>query len=320
MSQMPPQNQDYQPYESEKTSGLAIGALVTGILGMCVFPVALVALILGILALGKTKPGGEKGRGFAITGIVLGGTGLTLIPIVALLIAILLPALGAARRTARRMQNATQVRGIHQGMITFANSNRGYFPGMDSRGNILADGVDTGLSGDGDTPQARYWVLLDGNFFTPEYAISPSEVQLITPYLGSGPVTADNYSYAMLDYDTTGQPSVPSTGLTSGQAPAYAVDPATAARASEWRDTLNSQAVVMSDRNTGLDASTQIQSIHTDPGDWRGTVLWNDGAVGFENTYQLTTRYGNGAINNSDNLFMDDGAPNGADAVLVHDK
>ncbi|MGB1126504.1 MAG: type II secretion system protein, partial [Phycisphaeraceae bacterium] len=57
---------------------------------------------------------------------------LVVISIIALLIAILLPALGAARRTARRMQSSTQLRGIHQGLVTYANSNKNNFAGLDS--------------------------------------------------------------------------------------------------------------------------------------------------------------------------------------------
>ena len=48
---------------------------------------------------------------------------LVVISIIALLIGILLPALGAARRTARQMQNSTQVRGIHTGLVLFSQGN-----------------------------------------------------------------------------------------------------------------------------------------------------------------------------------------------------
>ncbi|MEM6757438.1 MAG: prepilin-type N-terminal cleavage/methylation domain-containing protein, partial [Planctomycetota bacterium] len=47
---------------------------------------------------------------------------LVVISIIALLIGILLPALGAARRTARQMQSNTQVRGIHQSQVMYAQS------------------------------------------------------------------------------------------------------------------------------------------------------------------------------------------------------
>lgn len=54
--------QQYAPAPVEQTNGLAIAALITGLLGM-----GLIALILGIL--GLKKPGG---RGMSIAGIVLG--------------------------------------------------------------------------------------------------------------------------------------------------------------------------------------------------------------------------------------------------------
>lgn len=73
--------------EPEKTSGMAVTALVLGILGLLasitlVFffvggPLGLVALILGIIAITKIKPGsGLKGKGMAIAGAITGGLGL----------------------------------------------------------------------------------------------------------------------------------------------------------------------------------------------------------------------------------------------------
>ncbi len=66
---------------------------------------------------------------------------LVVISIIALLIGILLPALGAARRTARQLTNSTQLRGIHQGWVTFAQSNKkggndGWFSGFDPSGSL----------------------------------------------------------------------------------------------------------------------------------------------------------------------------------------
>jgi len=227
---------------------------------------------------------------------------LVVISIIALLIAILLPALGAARRTARRMQNSTQLRGIHQGLVTFGNSNKEKFVGLDSKGDVLAStAANTGSSGAGHSPQARFYILLNGDYFTPEYAISPSEVKTMTPYVESTTTTPTalvfnnvgikNYSYAMLqitsDLGNTSPASSP-------------INTANAQRGAEWKQTLNSQAVVVSDRNiANTSTTTTIQSIHTDePGQWSGSVLWNDNHVAFESGGDLfETKYGNGPLN-----------------------
>ena len=94
--------------------------------------------------------------------------------------------------------------------------------------------------------------------------------------------------------------------------------PADAQRFAEWKQSLNSQAVVVSDRNIGgTTADTAIQSIHTDEaGQWSGSVLWNDNHVAFENGgAKFETKYGNGPLNDidtvadQDQLFIpDDGA------------
>ncbi|MEM9416083.1 MAG: hypothetical protein AAGA29_11510 [Planctomycetota bacterium] len=230
-------------------------------------------------------------------------TGVVALVVIMLLIAILLPALGAARRTAKRMQNSTQLRGIHQGMVTYANSNRDHFPGLDAMGNILPNGIDTGNSGDGDTVEARYWILLNNGFITPEYAISPSEVAPMIEW-GAGPVQSMNYSYALLSID--GSPGAsPGTG-----------DPLVPHRWNEWAQSLNTQAVVGGDRNTGTNATSGVQSIHTSqPGEWKGSVLWNDNHVSFESTPVVATRYDSGAMNNQDNLFE---AAGDTDAYLIH--
>ncbi|QDU71543.1 type II secretion system protein [Mucisphaera calidilacus] len=62
---------------------------------------------------------------------------LVVISIIALLIGILLPALGAARRTARQLQNSTQLRGIHQGLVIHAQSNGGWYAGIDNQGDTV---------------------------------------------------------------------------------------------------------------------------------------------------------------------------------------
>jgi len=60
-----------QYQQAPRTDGVSIAALVTGILGTGV-----VAIVLGILGLRRTKKNGTQGRGLAIAGLVLGGLGV----------------------------------------------------------------------------------------------------------------------------------------------------------------------------------------------------------------------------------------------------
>ena len=62
----------YQPGGPKPgTNGLAIASLVTGILGCC-GPLAIAAIVLGIVARGQIKQSGQQGEGLAIAGIICG--------------------------------------------------------------------------------------------------------------------------------------------------------------------------------------------------------------------------------------------------------
>ncbi|MFK7788636.1 MAG: hypothetical protein AB8C95_03955 [Phycisphaeraceae bacterium] len=202
----------------------------------------------------------------------------------------------ARTRDRTRMPNSTQLRGIHQGMVTFANSNKEFFPGLAPDGSEDTQVLDwreegiplmqAGLSID-----QRFAILLHGDYFTPEYAISPGENDPnIKPWPGEGTITTGHYSYAMLQI------------------------PAEGGRRDEWKQTLNSQAIVMSDRNTGT--LTSPSSIHVDSGDaWAGSVLWNDSHVGFESTDEFETKYNGGDLNEADRLFPSTDTYN---ALMIH--
>lgn len=109
------------------SSGLAIGALVCGIVGFCVPGLGLVAIILGVVALIKasSSPETHGGRGMAIGGIIAGVLSL-LAGILA--IGVLLPALGQARNAARDMMAQVQLRSIGQALQIYANENKGWYP------------------------------------------------------------------------------------------------------------------------------------------------------------------------------------------------
>lgn len=235
----------------------------------------------------------KKRKGFTLIEL------LVVISIIALLVGILLPALGAARRSARRVKNTTQVRGIHQGCVNFAEGNNGYFPGISSKGALVA-ATDTPISGGsgGGAPAGRFEILLDARAFTVEYAQSPSE-ERSEPWDSNTEVTTDHFSYAMLQIATA------PTTLGDAQV------------AAEWKNSVKSEAAVIGDRNTGDDGGVlsgagspgTVSSIHTqqDSGDWRGSVVYNDNHAKWENSAFLpVTRYGNGNTNAFDSMFVNE--------------
>lgn len=190
---------------------------------------------------------------------------------------VLLPALGNGHGSPR-MQSNLHLRGIHQALVVHADHhNHGYFPGLDSTGKPQQLDV-----------EQRYKMLLDQNYLSPEYLVSPLDGQ--TQPWRSGALTAHHYSYAMLQ--------VPESG----------------GRYAEWQNTRNPRAIVLADRNTGTVARpTSVQSDRRHPG-WQGGVVWNDNAVGFEQTHVYDTVYGD-IENRNDHLFR---AESDNDAYLIH--
>ena len=222
-------------------------------------------------------------------------------------VAVLLPALTAARRGARCAQEGTQTRGIHQGEIFFAQQNNRWCAGFDRNGKLDTDHVfdgepqSTDWNGyDQSTPRAPAWRLrrlLENDYFTGEYCVSPSETK---PFWSTGvSMDPDKFSYAMLKIE--GEADSP--------------------RKQEHKETNNALAVVISDRL--IRNSSGYRSVHTYPDDpnaidWKGSVCWNDNHVTFEITFVLDTKYGD-ITNKDDNLFTESnpsGVPN-AEAAMA---
>jgi prepilin-type N-terminal cleavage/methylation domain-containing protein len=234
---------------------------------------------------------------------------LVVISIIALLIGILLPALGAARRTANQMKNSSQVRGIHQSMVIFAQNNNTYLPGLNNNGSPLASndasyGSVSTKSVGGASFAGRYYILLNGSFVAGDLLINPQDV--LEKWSNSTVLpTVTQFSYSLLR--VAGSTNTTSFGGTAGLA--EGTD-----RVVEWRDNANSQAILISDRNTSATAtSAVVRSVwSTSSGtqaDYKGTALWGDNHAEFLNasngrlgTLSLNTKYGS-QINTDDFLF-----------------
>jgi hypothetical protein len=87
---------------------------------------------------------------------------------------------------------------------------------------------------------------------------------------------------------------------------------------------LNSQAIIMSDRNcTDITTSEPVSIWHDD--EWRGVVLWNDNHAAYEIDYVQETQYGTGEPNidgdrePTDDIFTFD-TNDGADALMTFSK
>lgn len=230
---------------------------------------------------------------------------LVVISIIALLIGILLPALGAARRTANQMKNGSQLRGIHQSAVVFANANNFYLPGINSDGTIgqAPVALPAGVSAMG-APQgtyngtygsSRFWILVNGQFIASDLLINPQEnLQKYTTQT----LTTANHSYAVSSFGTQG-------------------DTAGIGRRTEWADRANGQGVMITDRNvnTGsMGLTTNHRSVWTtNNNDWKGSMVWGDNHAEFSQTSgNFTTRYDTTTQTN-DSLFSDsEGAAGGA--------
>lgn len=230
---------------------------------------------------------------------------LVVISIIALLIGILLPALGAARRTARRMQNGTQVRGIQQGFVLYSNSNNTFYPSYDTDGsNNLGVTPTTATATEWactaefgvDDLSEPYAIMLTGEFFTSNYIVSPSDS--ITPEKTAGALkgklkpgaaaAGGSYSYALLDAATADED-----------------------RRKEWKDSNNSQAAIVSDPSSKIRDDLTNVTYHSDDLDaagtatgYEGNVAWNDNHVTFENdgTFEAGTSKMGSTTNENDIL------------------
>ncbi len=128
MSQVPPPMGSppvgYQPGPN-KPQGLAIGALVCGILSLVLFcmwfisvPLGIAAIILGILGRGKAQRGEAGGEGLAKTGMILGVVGTILAIVWVILIFTGASFLGSwAEKKAKEMEQQSQQQPVEDSSV-----------------------------------------------------------------------------------------------------------------------------------------------------------------------------------------------------------
>jgi prepilin-type N-terminal cleavage/methylation domain-containing protein len=207
---------------------------------------------------------------------------LVVIAIIALLIGILLPALGKARATARQIKCGTQVRGIHQGLVLFAQNNGDSYPtpsSYDKSSQTL-----TAASGK-DRPSNVTSILIFNGFFSTELCVTPAEqngsIVQMTNYAQSAPTGVVNTAQALWDPNfraTTCDPTVPIAGGNQAAAPlgaatgsanfSYAYNPfPLAGRKAKWSNSFQATEAVIGNRgpaytNNGTTMANLVWSLY----------------------------------------------------------
>jgi type IV pilus assembly protein PilA len=122
---------------ASETSGKAIASLICGVF-FFFFPTAIVAIVLGHLALSdiRKQAGRLKGHGVAVAGLVLGYSGALVIPFILIIAAIAIPNLIRARMAANEASAVGSLQTIEAAAITYrARYGNGFPPDLAALGN-----------------------------------------------------------------------------------------------------------------------------------------------------------------------------------------
>lgn len=215
----------------------------------------------------------------------------------------------------RKMKDATQIRGIHQGMILFEQSSKGRYPqpsALDVAGDTVGGAAETK-----DTTSNIYSYLVFQGFFAPEWLISQVEtndkIGAHTQYAYSEPAKAINPKKALWDPSF----SADFTGAGKGHASYAHAMPWMGRLETQWKSQFQSTHAVVSNRGPEIknviynEENTQATMTLANPnsltlhffdaaedprkeGDpvlWRGHVAFGDNAVRF-----ISSKYGQGQV------------------------
>lgn len=263
---------------------------------------------------------------------------LVVIAIIALLIGILLPALGKARASARQLKDATQIRGIGQGMVLWADTNDDSY--MLASKLDRADNTVSTLGKAKDTTANLFSPLIGEGFVTSELMVSPAEqnnsqVIVYEDYETEEPDGAVDEERALWDPKFRGTPVDDVSGVTGAVEGignmSYAHTPPYSRRLGQWTNTYKASEAILGNRGplwednggTGADLVWQLFGgndtlrgggsntllIHGGKSTWEGNIGYNDNHVDFENRpdpdgITLTIDDGSEVFTRNDNLFV----------------
>jgi prepilin-type processing-associated H-X9-DG protein len=208
-----------------------------------------------------------------------------------------------ARARARQLKDATQVRGIVQSLVVFAQNNKDSYP---LPGVIDTDNATIALAEGGSqeskntTANILSILIFNGNIST-EIAVSPAEVsrriKADEDYMFTSPATAAKPASALWDPAFSADFTRREPGGNVSYAHLQPSGTEKTGRRTKWGDTFSTTEAVVGNRapairevKVGEDGAyeavlkgekSKTFRIHGDPKTWEGNVAFNDGHVEF---------------------------------------
>ncbi len=226
-----------------------------------------------------------------LTWVDVGGAVLVL----GLIVAVLLPAWGGRRHhNVRGLKDSTQIRGVHQGMVLWAQNNQDRYP-LPS----LVDKDGTTIAGEGDekdTTANMISLMIFNGFFSPEICVSPAEangaIRVFMQYQYENPSGAAEPKKALWNPGFRADFTTGEGNFSYGHAVLWGE------RKARWRQSFAADYAILGNRGPEIagvakmkapevkpslvNAKSNTLLIHGGRKTWEGNIAYDDNRVNFE--------------------------------------